>query len=361
MAETLLSSRLAEIRYLPVLAIRPAEMKALEELPENDKNLLLPLIVLRPWLASNDLAKTFEKIDEAYGTRPWIADVEEWFSLDDEVEIERPVIKELRALADPSNGFANWCKFIANRDFMIPCVQLREKSELLPQIVSLSDIGRGIVVKLPRQGFSRLDEILSALSSIKATDFLFIFDFGQSTESDLVDVATCAAFIRKVIKKLPGCNFAVSLTSFPDSFTDLKEAAIIERGFHKAVSALLLGITLIYSDRGSARVKSIGGGGRKPIPRIDYPVPEKWYFSRFDDDDGGYQSAAKSLIGKSYWQDKMRVWGTQMIERTSLNDPYAITSPARATAVRINLHLHRQVFFSNPDDAIKLTDDDWVD
>jgi hypothetical protein len=60
------------------------------------------------------------------------------------------------------------------------------------------------------------------------------------------------------------------------------------------------------------------------------------------------------------WDAGLRLWGTQMIERTSLGDPDAITSPARATATRINIHLHRQLFFDDPDGLYE-TDEDWSD
>ena len=141
----------------------------------------------------------------------------------------------------------------------------------------------------------------------------------------------------------------------------MTKAKILERGFHRSVSSRLPELTLFYSDRGSARAKRIGGGGGQPAPRIDYPDLNDWYFFRFDEV-GGYKKAADALKAvKGLWNSAMRIWGTQMIERTALNDPYAITSPARATAVRINLHMHRQIFYANPGDAIKLTDDEWVD
>jgi hypothetical protein len=60
------------------------------------------------------------------------------------------------------------------------------------------------------------------------------------------------------------------------------------------------------------------------------------------------------------WDARLRVWGTQMIERTALGDPDAILSPARATATRINLHLHRQLFFDDPDGLYE-TDEEWMD
>ena len=54
----------------------------------------------------------------------------------------------------------------------------------------------------------------------------------------------------------------------------------------------------------------------------------------------------------------LRVWGTQMIERTANGDPTAIKTPARSTAVRINLHLQRQTFFNDPI-GLYDTEDDW--
>jgi hypothetical protein len=56
-----------------------------------------------------------------------------------------------------------------------------------------------------------------------------------------------------------------------------------------------------------------------------------------------------------------RVWGTQMIERTALGDPDAITSPVRATAARINIHLHRQLFYDDPGAGLYDTDEEWTD
>jgi hypothetical protein len=49
-----------------------------------------------------------------------------------------------------------------------------------------------------------------------------------------------------------------------------------------------------------------------------------------------------------------------MIEKTSLGDPYGITSANRATAVRINLHLYQQLHYYSDINMLD-TDEDWED
>ncbi len=50
MAICALRDRLETAKYIPILSIRPAEMVALENLPEHDKDLMLPVIQFRPWV-----------------------------------------------------------------------------------------------------------------------------------------------------------------------------------------------------------------------------------------------------------------------------------------------------------------------
>ncbi len=66
------------------------------------------------------------------------------------------------------------------------------------------------------------------------------------------------------------------------------------------------------------------------------------------------------MLNTDYWNSEIRVWGTQMIEKTAIGDKFGITSANRATAVRINLHLHQQLhYFSVLSDIV--TEEDWED
>ena len=86
-----------------------------------------------------------------------------------------------------------------------------------------------------------------------------------------------------------------------------------------------------------------------------------WKFYREPEDDGYVLAAKRLMADKGIWNPQIRIWGTQMIERTAAGDRFAIVSPVRSTAVRINLHLHRQVFYSDRGRVTEELEDAWVD
>ncbi|GGF65852.1 hypothetical protein GCM10011332_19930 [Terasakiella brassicae] len=63
---------------------------------------------------------------------------------------------------------------------------------------------------------------------------------------------------------------------------------------------------------------------------------------------------------QDYWNDDLRVWGTQIIEYTSKADSVGISNPAKATAVRLNIHMHQQLYYDTPAKLVD-TDEDWED
>ena len=73
-----------------------------------------------------------------------------------------------------------------------------------------------------------------------------------------------------------------------------------------------------------------------------------------------YTLCAKKIMAEEYWMPDLRLWGTQMIEQTALGDKFGINSPAKATAVRINIHLHTQLHYNAKIEEID-TDDEWID
>jgi Beta protein len=361
MAYEYLAKRLAAVNYVPILTVRPAEMRALEELPENDKQLMLPVIVLRPWLNANDFESSAEKLDEAYGKRTFIADLDREYDFS-EGEL-KPAAKSLKELLSSADGFKNWCEFVDAHPQMIPVLQIGPPGETEKQIAKFVELDRGIVVRLPKQDFGYLPAILSMLAGVKSESLLFIFDFEKPRNGDLANIALCDGLIKTVLFAFPACGISVSATTFPESFDGVKEVKIEERQFYSLLCKANPTLRIHYGDWGSARAERNGGGGGRIIPRIDYPVFDKWYFFR-KDQFNGYVAAAQELTSKAFesvWKPVLPIWGTQMIERTAKGDKYAIVSPVRATAVRINLHLHRQIYFDNPKQAFIELDDDWVD
>lgn len=354
--------------YIPILAVRPAEMNALRELPERNKNLMLPAIQLRPWIGSNNFTNTIQKIKDVYGEeRSIIANIDSDYNCSKySVDGERNAISYFRELKNPTNGYENWCSFIEGNKRYIPCLQLGDITQFNIQLDYLSAFNRGLVIHLtsPTQILSNAQ--LYALQNVSRNNsILFIFDCGEiSFRQDLnIMVAQWINFASQVATIIPNCKMSFSSTSFPHSFSDIpsylgiKERQLYEVAFATAQQQEW---SLVYSDRGSARMHRPRGGGGVPYPRIDYPTNNKWFFFRSEDQDGNYKPVALATTKSGIWNPELKIWGTQMIERTAQGDEFAITSPVKATAARINIHLHQQLFHDNPENLLE-TDDEWVD
>lgn len=344
-----------------MLSVRPAEMLALQELPERDKDLMLPFFQLRPWVSAAKLQNALDRLSTAYGDRPFFVSLAE----PEPSTRRRDVHDELDVLRDSADGFASWCQFVADRDFLMPTLQLTDVSQFDRQADRLQALDRGMIVHIEKPAFQFIRQIASrtAERTSQGRDILFVLDFGRQNRTFLLHQAEAVGYARTILEVAPHARIALSASSFPESFTAISSQSIYEREVFQGVQAEL-GPAILYSDRGSARAERQSGGGGSPVPRIDYARREDWHFFRSDQSDDrplAYKDQALALKNdKRIWDPALRVWGTQMIERTSLGDPGAIVSPARATAARINIHLHQQTFY---DDPIGLydTDEEWTD
>lgn len=348
--------------YLPMLAISVAEMRGLEELPERDKDALLPYFQLRPWGVSHELENTLNRLTDAYGDRPFLADLCPPTVLDSE---PRPVHHTLDLLRTPEDGYANWCDFLSDHPNMIPVAQLGDLDNLPAQLDRLVRLERGLGVYLPAPAFPRIREIARIVGeqTDEGLHTCVIIDLGQRGADLLGSQAMSVGLVNAVRASLPFATVAVSASSFPSDFVGLADQQIYERAHHQGVIATAGGEGVIFSDRGSARAQRQMGGGGTPAPRVDLAGPAAWQF--FRDGSGGarpagYVAQAAAAMRSDAWDANLRVWGVQMIERTAGGDRNAIKSPTSAAAARINMHLHQQLLFNDPD-SLHDTDEEWVD
>ena len=242
---------------------------------------------------------------------------------------------------------------------MIPCAQLTKPTELTAQVKMLLGLNRGLAVRFSYLQFGEIPKIISAIASCQPEDIIVFLDYGYVKKSNLLEVATCISHIDLISKVMPNAWIAVSATTFPEDFGSITEAPIDERHFFNAVRSKRPKQKLIYSDRGSARDSKPRGGGTVPPPRIDYPTFDRWYFRREPED--GYAKAAQGIKALIDWKNRPPVWGVQLIERTANGDPFGINSPVKATAARINIHLHNQIFYDNQSAATLDEEEPWVD
>lgn len=63
-------------RYYPTLCIRRAEMRAMKFLPLSEKEKMLPIVLMAPWLNSISFDNTVSVVRECVGQIPLIADID---------------------------------------------------------------------------------------------------------------------------------------------------------------------------------------------------------------------------------------------------------------------------------------------
>ena len=73
-----------------------------------------------------------------------------------------------------------------------------------------------------------------------------------------------------------------------------------------------------------------------------------------------YTEIAKEIVSQDYWNDELHIWGTEIIVYTSKGDFIGINSPARSTAVRLNIHMYNQIHYDEVIEDVD-SDDDWED
>ena len=341
-------------------------MLALRELPEKDKNILCPLFRLRPWVGSNKLQNSVDKIVDSFGKRPCYLEVGDE-ELVDPLK-RREVHDELDSLRSSDHGYENWFQFLAKPEhsFFRPALQTRSAGEFADQANKLASLNRGLLLRVSAPQLSLVNALSTALIAPTSGGggLIFLLDFGKQGHDFAHSESSIKALIQAILAKLPKAIVAVSASSFPESFTSISKQEIFERSLCEKLLKSFSATQLIFSDRGSARAEKQLGGGGLPAPRIDHAGSREWIFFRDDRSLGGtsfqaYQRQAKALMSSSFWDLKLKLWACQMIEKTANGDEKGgISSPNRSTAARINMHLHRQLHFADQVGFYD-TDEDW--
>ncbi len=329
--------------YIPILGVRQAEMRALEELAPQVKETLLPFVVLQPWATANELARTVARVNAAVGLRTIVADITEPIPFKGK---RRPVHDAFDLLRNPEDGYQNYVEFIKENENFLPALQLTNLGQIDAQIVRLADLGRDVTVRLQEPMLRYAGDIAGRFKGIFPSDRIhFILDFEKQNREILVKSVTAISTIQNIRAVLPDCSISVSASTLPENFVGISHQDIFERQFHEVVSEAIGYENAIYCDRGSARAEALGGGSGTPAPRIDLANTGRWHFFRVDDaadKNEGFRKAAKDAMGAACWDD-LGIWGTEYIKRTADQDETDIIDTAtKCTAARINIHLHIQ-------------------
>lgn len=348
-------------RYYPTVCIRRAEMKALEHLPLSEKELMLPVVLLAPWLNSIEFENTHKIVAKSLEGTRIIVDLDRHFRSDSDL----PSRTFFRGLLSGDEGALTWMDLVTQHENYIPTIQFSGISDEIvqKQIERAKELGRGFVFRCELQLEHDIKRILSFVAENKEEDILTIIDYGyQDDNLELTNLI--ASHVRSIVEIEDSLKFVITGANFPNSFSDFDEfstaKSIGARITYRELSRLFDNYQIFYGDWASTKPRRYDGGGNKPLPRIDYPTKSQWIIARSKEEEWSFQEAAERVTRLEEWSDRPMVWGAGLIEKTARGLPGGISTGPQSIAARVNIHLYQQNHFKT-DGLPPIPEGEWVD
>lgn len=320
-------------------------MKALEELPSVTKNLIFPVIRVRPWLTTRTLARAVRRIRDAFGDR--------YFGLDLDAAWRNhgttQAYAEFEEVFDPEDGWSNYYDFVEAETFAVPVLRSGHALQLDDQLAHVQRIDRGLFVRIDVAHPISVEQIATRCAELELENVVFVLDCGWRDHL-LPLQATCAGLIRTIADISHRFEFVAGGGDFPSSGFDQGENFEIhgeERQLVEAVRRPLNDVDVIFGDWASTRAPSTDNQIRRSRPRLDMPTRTGWECWRSPTPQGTFAALAGEVVADRGLGQMSDLWGEQLIIATSEGGEPSIKSPTTAAAVRINLHMTMQAHFDS--------------
>lgn len=348
--------------YFPALRTRSAELKGLQQLAIEQRAAMLPLLTLGRWPRSNDFLRSAERAAEVMQGAPYCLDL---------THDGNHLPEAQQQLRNPARGYETWRQFVARWPQAIAVMQLNPEARLHDWVLQarlLESQAEALAFRITDFA-QHTPLVMQALCALDRSQNAIVFLDCQYIRGQMPSyVSACRVVINQLRTEFPDLMIVVMSTSFPSSvvnFADASQSAgsidILERELH----AQLGGCTVAaYGDHGS--IHSVVYDETSPLrwaARIDYPHELCWDFARSPKDQSvqGYVRAAQAIVTSDPHLGSRGLWGEHMILRAAQGQPHG-AAPVSWIAVRVNLHLARQLAWSqrlreNPDQGEEETDE----
>lgn len=328
-------------------------MRGYGELPDADKERLLPIIVLSKWNRIQTLKGVVERLTEQMDDRSFIAD---------HTRDRAHFCEESEALLDPTDDFAAWRRFVAQIPNAVPVAQITEtatRRQVAREALLLERQAGQLVLRI-RNPLRELPKAIAALDAVEDVDnVLTVIDVGYIRGNEAAKLREMIEAINSVRDASASARIVCMATSFPRSVAVYGEESgvleILERELHAGIGGDAVSI---YGDHSSIHSEPYETMARGWIPRIDYPLPDAWIYRRYRPNQRGFTRCAQEIIGSPDWDENLRIWGSDRIIAASNGNLEGMGSPASWIAVRVNIHLHQQLGAGPPDEEEDLPEDD---
>jgi len=340
--------KLDKKRYVPIVRSRDAELKGFIELSDKVKDSILPVIEFTKSRRTKTnpngaVAVCVAKVKEGLGDRFFIADV---------TSMEALSSAETDGFLDPSNSFQNWRAFVATQLPLtcVPVVHLTDPfdpNSVALQAAALIHHSGYIAFRIP-PGYEHALQLaallVATLGSLERC--IVICDGGYVTRGSLPAMSSDAKATLQIFAK-PLLR-AVAASSFPSSVVlpdyggdDYGKFPLLEVTLSEDVKSATSLADVVHGDYGLIHPADMLGTVTNWVPRVDVPLPREVYYRRYRRDAGGYVYAARLALADPAYQP-IGCWADANIRDAAAGNPQG-RSPAHWIAVRVNLHITRQV------------------
>jgi hypothetical protein len=342
---------LDNIRYLPSIRSRQAELRGYRELRKETKQAIRPIVSLGKLGKSEQADKILQAIIETVSGECFV----------DLNAIPGQMCDGFEALCDPSGNYAAWRELIKSGSGTTPVALLRDNTTERPfirQVIQIERDHRVVAIRSrrPAQDLPSLQAALSAVDDVN--NLLMILDFGYvrgSLEPKEQEALRVISALRTID---PTTRIAVMASSYPKAVSAYGEyrgsLEIVERDLHAHIGGDQVAI---YADHAAIYPEPFEPSISRYVPRIDYCLDDAWLYERRRVQDGGYVECARKLLGLPDWDESFAdiAWGASIILQAAMSGviPAGFGSPSNWIAARVNMHIERQVALSTQG-----TDDD---
>lgn len=356
-----------KIKYVPIIKMADAEMRAIDNLSDLAKDKITPLFELTrsrstKKLKEGDIFRRLIKLQEVFGNRRFFLD------LTDDPNLSNT---QIRKLHNNTNGYENWTEFM---------ISLKNDFPLILPVIQISDEG----VDTAEEHFSRIKQQLAVLNEhfdYFAYRFRLDYEFvGEDLTAILSEISSnklicfidtefihqnkAAIYREKAIRVINQLNefspalIILSSTSFPRNPIEFGneeygKMRIEEHFLFESIYNEGKGQKIVYSDYATLNpTRSDQAGGRGWIPRIDVTTIDEIFYHRSRKTKvettylNAYKRVAKLIVAEGRYQGLKRkvsdCWGIKQIESAASGSPQGL-SPSFWISVRMNLHITLRV------------------
>ncbi|PKF33376.1 beta family protein [Acinetobacter proteolyticus] len=347
--------------YYPKLRTRAAELKGLKHLTDNRKDQIIPLITAGKWPRATSFESGINKINEVFENRPFFLD------LTDEYDT---FTEEQTLLKSSSNNYQNWRNYVQRFPNALPIAQIDRHSSNLRDFVTqarLCEQEFGKVAFVINDYIRDIEHVVSALSALDDVNNAITFiDSKYIRNSYPAVLAANIQTINTIRNDIPEANISTLSTSFPSSLASFSNDAnktrgvidILERQLHEELGGYEVAS---YGDYASIHgiVYDNAPDVMRWAARVDYPTEQYWQFERRPKNSvangstgtakSDFIHAAQAIFESNPHIAESDIWGEQMIFNTATNPEFDGIGfgPAAWISVRVNIHLSKQIDYSN--------------